>query len=163
MGNRGETRDTARVCKLSTQQGSRVMAKVINSRSVLRKELQKVELQRERYSSDIFLRTTSSSYIEQQHHIAFCAFKQARSSYKVIIFITAGFHSAIRCKCLSGGGGTTSVFSFFLFFCGLPAFVRRTCRITYDGRSLRCLLFSLHYNVVPLCRGFVATDLVSLY
>ena len=36
------------------------------------------------------------------------------------------------------------------------------CRIQDDGRSLHCLLCLLHYNVVTLCRGFVATQLLSL-
>ena len=46
---------------------------------------------------------------------------------------------------------------------GLLAFACLTCRIQYDGRSLHCLLFLLHYNVVSLCcRGFVTTELVSL-
>ena len=70
----------------------------------------------------------------------------------------------------SAGGGTRHLllfFFFFLLFCSfsvsLPfscfsqsthqisvvvlAFVCRTCRIQYDGRSLHCLLCWLHYNV----------------
>ena len=54
---------------------------------------------------------------------------------------------------------------YFLSFhaSGLLAFVRRTCRIQKDGMPLNCPLCLLRYNVlVSLCRGFVATELVSL-
>ena len=44
---------------------------------------------------------------------------------------------------------------------GLLAFACM-CRIQYDGMSLHCLLYLLHYNVVYLCRGFVTTELVSI-
>ena len=38
--------------------------------------------------------------------------------------------------------------------------IYRTCRIQYDGSSLRCLLRLVHYNAVFLCRGFVTIELV---
>ena len=54
---------------------------------------------------------------------------------------------------------------FFVLFCYLYSIecVCRTCRIQYDGMSLRCLLCLLHNNVASLWRTFVPTELVTLY